>query len=119
MNHFSLADILIHVIPPCGLPPLHACRFRDVASYCCMCSLVASRRFPIEGALEKSVRAAGLPSKFAEHYASEVLKKFPGKPECVAVLSSRGASGRSALLSDSNRTCIGGRQCLGIFSPMC
>ena len=73
----------------------------------------------LEGALEKSVRAAGLPSKFAEHYASEVLKKFPGKPECVAVLSSRGASGRSALLSDSNSTCIGGRQSLGVFSPVC
>ncbi|KAK2165553.1 hypothetical protein NP493_1359g00029 [Ridgeia piscesae] len=38
---------------------------------------------PTEGALEKSVRAAGLPSKFAEHYASEVLKKFPG-PELSA-----------------------------------
>ena len=42
---------------------------------------VRSRRFPVEGALEKSVRAAGLTSNFAEHYASEVLKRFPGKTE--------------------------------------
>ena len=71
----------------CELAPLHVCCLCGVDA-CCRQTLlyyplVAPRHFPVEGALEKSVRAAGLPSNFAEHYASEVLKQYPGKPECV------------------------------------
>ena len=41
-----------------------------------------------EGALEKSVRASGLSASFAQKYATEALKKVPGKEKMRLHLSS-------------------------------
>lgn len=49
----------------------------DCLLFLCMFLHIVSS-LPSEGALEKSARAAGIPTKIAENYAASLVEKLPG-----------------------------------------